>query len=280
MNILISGATGFVGKNLTEMFKSKGHDVQTLGRKNSNNHKLDLANEFSELTNEYDYIIHCAGIVHNQVHASAVIPDLILEDFFITKNFLKSIKNCRYKKVIFLSSVSVYGLDNGLNISEETVPKPNSGYGISKLFSEKLFEFLIKKEKLIIFRLPLVNGPNPKGNIFKLEKAILNNRMILFKKNNSLKSLIEITDLFKIILNNCQSLSGIYNIKSFDFKFNDFAKEIAKRHKKKIIELPYSFLNLFIVFCKIFNLKGIQSSLYKLSTDLTFNDSKLINKIK
>ena len=48
--------------------------------------------------------------------------------------------------------------------------------------------------------LPLVNGTNPKGNIYKLEQAILKGKMILFKYNTSKKSLLEVSDLFEMIL--------------------------------------------------------------------------------
>lgn len=280
MNILISGSTGFVGKYLTEMFGSKGHDVWTLGRSNSNDYQVNLENEFIEINNEFDFIIHCAGIVHNQLHASKIIPELVLKDFLITTNFLKSIKICKHKKVIFLSSVSIYGLDSGLDISEENIPNPKSGYGVSKFLSEKLFESVINNEKLLIFRMPLVNGPNPKGNIDKLEKAILKGKMILFKYNISKKSLLEVSDLFDIILTNGIKLFGVFNIKSYDFKFNDFAEKIAIRNNKKIIKLPNYVLKTLKFITKSFFFKKNYLTLSKISNHLTFDNSLFIKKIK
>ena len=280
MNILISGSTGFIGKSLTEMFKSAGHDVCTLGRSNSNDYQVNLENEFIEINNEFDFIIHCAGIVHNQLHASKIIPELVIKDILISTNFLKSIKTCKHKKVVFLSSVSIYGLDLGLDISEKNIPNPKSGYGVSKFLTEKLFESAIDTEKLLIFRMPLVNGPNPKGNIYKLEQAILSGKMILFKYNISKKSLLEVSDLFDIILINGMKLFGVFNIKSYDFKFNDFAEKIACRNNKKIIKLPNYVLKMLKFIAKSCSLKTIYLTLSKISNHLTFDNSLLIKKIK
>ena len=280
MKILISGSSGFIGKYLNEMFRFNGHDVLTLGRSKLNDYQVNLESDFIDMNNEFDFIIHCAGIVHNQSHASKIIPQLVLKDLLITTNFLKSIKNCKHKKVIMLSSVSIYGLDSGLDISEKNIPNPKSGYGLSKFLSEKLFESAINNEKLLIFRLPLVNGPNPKGNIDKLEKAILKGKMVLFKNNIAEKSFLEVSDLFDMILTNGLKLFGVFNIKSYDAKFNDFAEKIARRKKTTIIKLPNYVLKILKFIAKIFSLKKIYFTLSKISNHLTFDNSLLLKKIK
>lgn len=279
MDILIFGSTGFVGKYLTESFISAGHNVWTVGRSDHNDFQVNLEYEFYEINNDYDFIINCAGIVHNQLHASKIIPELVLKDYLISINFLKSINNCKYSKVVFLSSVSIYGLDSGLDISEKSTPNPKSGYGISKFFSEKLFESAIDKEKLLILRMPLVNGSNPKGNIYKLEQTILKGKMILFKYNTSKKSLLEVSDLFDMILTNGMILFGVFNIKSYDFNFNDFAENIAKRNNKSIIKLPHYVLNILKFISKKCYLKTIYSTLLKISNNLTFDNSLFSKEI-
>tara|TARA_B110000971_G_scaffold194865_1_gene208859 strand:- start:2453 stop:3304 length:852 start_codon:yes stop_codon:yes gene_type:complete len=279
MNLLISGSTGFVGKYLTEMFRSKGHDVLTLGRSEFNDYQVNLETEFIEVNNEFDIIIHCAGIVHNQLHASNFIPDLVLKDFLITTNFLKSIESTNHKKVVFLSSVAIYGLNSGLDIAEDCIPNPTSGYGVSKLLSEKLFELSINKQKLLIFRLPLVNGPNPKGNIEKLEKAISQGKMVLFRSNVSKKSLLEVSYLFDMIASNGLKLCGVFNIKSYDIVFNEFAEEIGMRTATEIFKLPYFVLRALKFISKILCFRLVYLTVLKISTHLTFDDSLLLEKI-
>lgn len=277
---MISGSSGFIGKYLNEMFRINGHDVLTLGRSKLNDYQVNLESDYIDMNNEFDFIIHCAGIVHNQSHASKIIPQLVLKDLQITTNFLKSIKNCKYKKVIMLSSVSIYGLDSGLDISEKNIHSPKSGYGLSKFLSEKLFEAAINNEELLIFRLPLVNGPNPKGNIDKLEKAILKGKMVLFKNNISEKSFLEVSDLFDMILTNGLKLFGVFNIKSYDEKFNDFAEQIARRNKTTIIKLPIFILKILKFITKILSLNKTYFTLSKISSHLTFDNSLLLKNIE
>ena len=280
MKILISGSTGFIGKYLTNSFRSKDHEVWAIGQSDSSDFQVDLAKKSIEIYNEYDLIIHCAGIVHNELHALKILPELLLKDITMTKNLIKSVKSCNYKKIIFLSSVAIYGLNSGTNISEREIPNPKSGYGISKYVSENFFESTIDSEKLLILRLPLVNGPNPKGNIHKLEKAIMSNRMVLFANNPYKKSLLEISDLYEIIANHGNKLYGVYNIKSYDFKFNELAEKIAGNNNKKIFKLPIFLLITLKFIAKILNLNKIYTILSKMSNNLTFDNSLITEKIE
>ena len=71
------------------------------------------------------------------------------------------------KQFIFLSSMSVYGMDTGV-ITKETVPVPKSNYGKSKLQAEEGINALSSDDfKVCTLRPPMVYGKDCKGNFQK-----------------------------------------------------------------------------------------------------------------
>lgn len=259
-----------MGSFLKESLIKGGHEVKTLGKSHENNFQLDLTKEYISISEDFDVIIHSASIVHDSVHAGSFNEQLILDDLEITMNFLKSIENISFQRIIFLSSVSVYGIEYGRDINTSQPLSPKSGYGLSKAISEKIFEQIIDPNKLLIVRLPLINGQNPKGNIKKALNAIHSGKMFLFNGNGAVKSVLEINDFYTFIVSESLKLIGIHQIKSYDIRFNDFIQALSS---KRIYRLPYFSLKLLLLFSNIFRLKKLQNSLIKISKDLTFSDT-------
>lgn len=270
MKFLITGGSGFIGSYISKALRSDGHETITLGRSSINNINIDLSKSSCEINSHFDYIIHTAGIVHNSEHVKSFNTNLILTDIAITENLISSIEGINFKKFIFLSSTSIYGLTSGYDIDIEHPTNPIDGYGLSKLINEKIIRSKIDLSKTLIIRLPLVNGQNAKGNIRKLQQALKKRRMIIFKNNNALKSILEVSDLYSFIINQSKELTGIHQIKSYDKSFNNFTLSMAQN---KPIIIPIIILHLGIRISKFLNLNGINNTLKKISTTLTFKNS-------
>ena len=270
MKYLISGGQGFLGSYLATNLSNSGHVVKTIGRSKENDIVVDLSQNFFKVQSNFDYIIHTASIVHNELHNQSFSSPIIMTDLQITENFLKSISEIKFKKFIFLSSVSVYGLNCGIQIDTNQSTLPLSGYGLSKLINEKIIGKSINNEKLLILRLPLVNGPNAKGNIKKAKEGLICGKMILFKHNKALKSILEISDLFNFLENYSQKLNGIHHIKSYDVEFNKF---VSSHSSKKPILIPFWAIKWCIKVCLIFKLKKLHQIILKSTLSLTFKNT-------
>jgi nucleoside-diphosphate-sugar epimerase len=273
MNILISGSNGFIGSYLKCNFVKNGDNVVTIGLSEINDIKIDLSKTYFSIEGDFDLVIHCAGIVHSKRHSNNFDSTLINQDINITINFLKSISKISYKKLVYLSSVSVYGLDFGENISINVIENPKSGYALTRYISENLIKNIIPLNKYLILRLPLVNGKNPKGNIKEVIEAIRRGKMIIFKNNTCKKSVIELSDLFSLLNNKCITLSGIHNIKSYDIGFNDFINNLAIKNNLKLIILPLFVLKIISFLAKLFKQKNLVIKITKIKYSLTFSSS-------
>src|SRR5690606_35554866 len=121
---------------------------------------------------KYDVILHVAGIAHRkETKENKELYYRVNRD--LTYEVAKKAKSERVSHFIFLSSLSVYGMETGI-ITRETVPQPKSNYGKSKLEAEELIASLSDEQfNVAILRPPMIYGKNCPGNYSKLRMLIL-----------------------------------------------------------------------------------------------------------
>lgn len=179
-NILITGASGFIGSFMVETAINRGYKVWAGIRKDSSKEflpqdgiffvELDYLN-IEKLANQLqniDYIIHCAGITKSKKS-----EDFDRVNFQYAVNLCEAIKltEGRLKKFVQISSLSVMDIGDESNISSFSstdTPKPNTHYGRSKL---KFEQYLQSQQKVpyIILRPTGVYGPRETDYLMMLK---------------------------------------------------------------------------------------------------------------
>jgi nucleoside-diphosphate-sugar epimerase len=253
MNVLITGATGFIGKHLTVAL-SKTYSVRCLVRKASDIKELrdlnvdlaygDLLDKTSlpPALDKIDLVYHLAGEVY-----SRKIDDYYKGNILATQNLLEACKQKGTKRIIFLSSTGVYKPTYKKELlTEEAECSPISIYGKTKLDAEGL----IKKchTPWVIVRAPVVYGPYQKSvlNRFFLD-AINKRKMYIFGSGDNLRSLCFVDNLVEglVLLANIPNVDGKTYILSdnFPYTYNEMIEPISKalQQKLKLVQLP-SFL--------------------------------------
>lgn len=275
MKILLTGASGFLGKILKEEL-TPFHEIITLGRKPENDISNDLRKEIPEVP-EVDMIIHAAGKAH-------VIPKTEQEkkEFFKvnekgTENLLKSIEKINPKIFILISTVAVYGKEKGENIDEEEPLFGDTPYALSKIKAEKLvMEYGERNSiKTLILRLPLIIGPNAPGNLGAISKAIQKGYYFRLGKGEARKSMVLASDIGQLI-NRWNGEDGVFNLTDgFHPSLSELDTYMAKKSNKKVRSVSPEFLTIISKvgdFIPGFPLNSYR--LRKLSDSLTFSDSK------
>ncbi|MBI3103850.1 NAD(P)-dependent oxidoreductase [Candidatus Daviesbacteria bacterium] len=142
--VIITGATGFIGKNLVENLNSKNFIVSIFDRKK---HDLFQINSLKDLLKGQDVIVHLAG-----VNKDGSLKDILRVNILGTKKLLDAaLKYCPNAKFIFASSSQVYDEDD---VS-----------GLSKLIAEELIKDYVKNKLLkgaIILRFSNIFGKGSK----------------------------------------------------------------------------------------------------------------------
>ncbi len=199
----------------------------------------------------YDAVFHVAGIAHiKETKDNAHLYYEVNRNLAI-ETAQKSAA-CGVKQFVFLSSMSVYGLLNGM-IDKETEMVPKNNYGKSKLAAEEELNKLVSDElKISIIRPPMVYGTNCKGNFVSLQKIA--KTIPIFPYVNNKRSMIYIENLCEFIrLIIDAEESGIFCPQNAEYtNTTEMIKAIACANGKKVI-LVKGFSFFIKLLCQFLN---------------------------
>lgn len=223
-NIILIGSSGFVGRNIKKYFLKKKTKCIYLSTKNFDLTKITKS-KIEKYFKKNSIIIYAAG-KHRKFGDTVELRDYNLRIF---KSLLIELGNKLPNKIIFLSTVEVYGDKKRLKINEKSSLNPLNLYAEGKLFQENELKKFSKKNKINfnILRLPGFYGKDDKNSIISKMYLFFKNRLkIKFITNgDELRDYVFINDLVKIInffvKNKNQKFYGIFNIvqgKSFKIK--------------------------------------------------------------
>jgi len=199
LKILITGKNSYIANNIKKWLENFNFQVILCSvRGNINNISFT----------GYDVVIHCASIVHKK-------EKKVKKEYFfkINSDLAVEIANkCKedgVKQFIFFSSMSVYGLNNGI-ITKNTKLNPVSIYGESKLDAEnKLKKLQTNDFKIVIIRPPMVYGKNCPGNYKRLSKlAKITPVFPMVKNERSMIYIDNLCEFVRLIIEN--NSSGVF----------------------------------------------------------------------
>lgn len=228
MNIIITGASGFVGSNLSKYMEDRGNIVN----------KLSLRNPNFSLSKDAEAVIHLAGKAHDTANTSAE------KEYFeinteLTKKLFDEFLDSEIKDFIYFSSVKATADSVDGILNEDNISNPKTPYGKSKLLAEEylLSKKLPENKRLFIIRPCMIHGPGNKGNLNLLYKFVEKGipwPLADFENKRSFLSIDNLNFLILEILKNKNISSGIYNFADDEvISTNDLVKIIANASGKK-----------------------------------------------
>jgi nucleoside-diphosphate-sugar epimerase len=275
--ILITGASGFLGKSIVNFFSSQDTSILSVGRNSLNGVKCDLSSEIPNLNlTRIELVIHAAGKAHS-IPKNELESNLFFEVNVIgTQNLLNGLSLGSVPKLfVFISSVAVYGREEGVNITENEKLLAKDPYGLSKIQAEQVVTDWCYKNKVVctILRLPLLVGKNPPGNLGTMIKAIQKGYYFNIAGGKAKKSMVLAEDVARFIPI-IALIGGTYNLTDgLHPIFSDLSSVIAK---KKMNNLPLFIAKIMGYLGDCISQKSPMNSLIikKITSDLTFDDSK------
>jgi nucleoside-diphosphate-sugar epimerase len=268
VDVLVSGISGFVGKNLSS-FLRKNHHVKPF--------------QFSDtILPKHDIFIHLAGKAHD-LKKTSNSSEYYKVNTELTKVVFDSFLASDAKVFITLSSVkAVADLVIG-ELKEEHIPDPKTHYGKSKLLAEQyiLSKKIPKGKRIYLLRSCMIHGPGNKGNLNLLYSLIslgLPWPLGLFENSRSYLSIENLCFIIKELIEREDIPSGVYNIADdVPLSTNEIIKMIAESKGKKvwILNLNKHLIKVLVRFGDSLKLPLNSERLQKLTESYVVSNVKI-----
>ncbi|MEZ9080126.1 NAD-dependent epimerase/dehydratase family protein [Vibrio harveyi] len=254
MTILVTGATGFVGQNLTQL-NQNFRCVIRAGEHHSfadsyTVSTIDASTDWSNCFEGVDAIIHLAGLAHNKSYTDAEYRAVNTDG---TLRLALKAAEAGVKRFVFVSSIGV----NGTNSYDSAflpsdVADPHNSYAQSKHEAELGLWDISKQTGLevVVVRPTLVYGPNAPGNFGMLTKLVNSIPFLPFGLANNRRDFISVGNLVDLLIVCAKHKNAPGNIflasENNTVSTRDFVNAIAAGQGKKVfqIPIPVSFMRL------------------------------------
>lgn len=184
--VLVTGATGFVGRALCPRLLAEGWQVRAALREEGSARlcagveaafieSIGPQTSWDAALKGVDTVVHLAARVH-QMHETAPDPLVAYREVNAlgTERLARAAARAGVRRLVFASSVKVNGEESALPYREQTPPVPVDPYGISKWEAEQALRWVAAETGLevVLLRPTLVYGPGVKANFYTMFRVI------------------------------------------------------------------------------------------------------------
>jgi len=232
--VLVTGATGAIGPVVVHTFRDSGFQIRTLSLDPIDPGVLPYDVEIltGDVTDSsavkaamenIDTVIHLAALLH--IHNP---PPTLLEKYQRiniggTETVVKAAVEVGVKRLVFFSTIAVYGNSNGQIMTEDTPAKPDTFYARTKLAAERIVLDAKRADGQplgTVLRFAAIYGPRIKGNYQRLVQTLAHRRFVPVGDGSNRRTLIYDRDVAKAALLAVQhpnAAGKVYNVSDGHF---------------------------------------------------------------
>ena len=302
MKVLVTGATGFLGKAIVDELLQNEFEVYTTGKTlrqedlpNYLPADLTVSESFPELEKigEIGAIIHSAGLAHQFGETSA--EKFLQVNAEGTRKAANLAVRLKAEKFILISSVAVYGealegKSPGDGFEENLQCQPIGFYAESKLEAERIAAEICGKSRidLTILRPSTIIGEGDRGNLARLIEAVDRRRFVWIGGGKNSKSLVYKTDVARACLHflgdsgkTKKDKPEVYNVTAAPVPMREIVRQIEKVLGRSVppLRLPgrllQKSLNIIGRASRVKKLLRIAGTLDKWLSDDVFSGEKI-----
>jgi len=202
--VLVTGASGFIGRAACSAFARRGWQVRAALRSPANIEGAqavlgDLAQGWP--LDGVDVVVHLAGIAH-QIHAQNAESVYQEMNCDATERLARAAAHAGVKRFVFMSSIKVNGertpIDRPFRATD--APQPEDRYARSKGNAERALANLGGKLEVVVLRPPLVYGPGVRANFLRLIRLVERRLPLPLGAVKNRRSLIYVGNLAELVV--------------------------------------------------------------------------------
>lgn len=250
MRITLIGASGFVGTRLIDLLKVD-HQIKNIDIQSSHFFQEYTVtgdvrdfNSINGLLTGTDLVVLLAAQHRDDVTPTSLYYDTNVEGM---KNVLKAMECNGIKRMVFFSSVAIYGLNKD-NPDENTPADPFNHYGKSKWQAEQVLQEWYKTHNdwnIDIIRPTVIFGERNRGNVYNLLHQLSTGRFFKIGNGRNVKSMAYVGNVVAFVRYMIENVTEGYNIFNYidkpDLNMNQLTELVCSKLGKKIpaISFPY-----------------------------------------
>ncbi len=284
LNILITGATGFIGQELVNGCLKENYSVIAVTRRLTSELPTSVSQVIMSLSPNNDWtlalqdtevVIHLAGLAHTFY----TIDEYSQINYAATLNLASQAAKKGVRRFIFLSSIGVNGNENKFPFKETDIPSPVENYAISKYEAEKCLLEIANKTNMevVIIRPPLVYGANSPGNFASLIKWVRRGIPLPLGAIHNKRSFVALDNLISFIIHCIEHPRASNEV----FLISDCEDVSTTQFLHKLINAMNKSLWLIPVPAKLIiltaNFIGKGDMAHRLLSSLRIDSSKALN---
>lgn len=251
MRIAVIGGSGFVGTRLIDLLKLS-HEMTNIDKRESAffnditfiGNVLDVEGLTGFLSTGFDLVVLLAAEHRDDVSPISKYYDVNVGGM---QNVLKAMEISGIKRIVFTSSVAVYGL-NKKNPNEEHPKDPFNHYGKSKWLAEMELEKWYKDHpdwNINIIRPTVIFGERNRGNVYNLLRQISGGKFAMVGNGMNKKSMAYVGNIVAFIQFLIESQKEGYNVYNYvdqpDFTMNELVDHVSKVLNRHIPSTHYPY---------------------------------------
>jgi nucleoside-diphosphate-sugar epimerase len=263
MRVLVTGATGFVGRTLCERLAQSGYIVRAAVRSRkglpttvaevADVGEIGSATNWSEALEGVDCVAHLAARVHMMNDSAANSNAYMETNANGTRTLARAAARAGVRRFIFLSSIKVNGEETtGRGFSSQDEPRPLDPYGVSKWCAEQELLAVARETPMtaVTVRPPLVYGPGVRANFLRLLQWVDKGRPLPLggvRNARSLVSIWNLTDLLAHVLEHPAAANATWMVSDgADLSTPDLIRVISQAmgRRVRLVSIPTGALRL------------------------------------
>lgn len=213
MKILVTGASGFIGCRLAQLLVEQGHGVTATGRSANEVEATRVArlsaagirvHEGSLLTPGFadSLVAGCEAVIHlAAAQHEGNVPDSYFRDVNVegTRALVHAAIAAKVRRFVYGSTIGIYGSARDGELNEDSPPRPENIYGVTKLEAEQVVRAEASRIETCIARISETFGPGD-FRLLKLFKAINSGAFRMIGSGENLRQVIFVDDLCRGLL--------------------------------------------------------------------------------
>lgn len=209
---VVTGATGAIGPLIVDELARSGFRVRGVSRHGSDAADVTDLDAMRRAVDGADCVVHAAALLHINNPSPELHEQYRRINVGGTENVVRAAVEAGVRRIVYCSTIAVYGYNRGRTLTEDDEPRPDTIYGETKLAGERA---VLVSGRGTVLRLSAVYGARVKGNYQRLLRNIARGRFVRIGDGSNRRTLVHERDVARaavLAATHPDAVNGVFNV--------------------------------------------------------------------